>query len=87
MVYLIKNNSLAEVKVLVSVPKKNFKKAVDRNTLKRRMREAYRINNQLNSNNRELHLAYIYVYKDILDYKEIEIAIKALTKQLNELIN
>jgi ribonuclease P protein component len=34
----------SHVKVAFSVPKKNFKKAVDRNLLKRRMREAFRTN-------------------------------------------
>ena len=31
-------------KILFSVPKKNFKKAVDRNNIKRKLREAYRLN-------------------------------------------
>lgn len=36
--------SLAVPQVLFSVSKKNFKRAVDRNTIRRRMREAYRTN-------------------------------------------
>ena len=36
-------NSVHPVQVLISVPKKRFKRAVDRNLLKRRIRELYRI--------------------------------------------
>ena len=43
MVYLqIEHHSDFPVKAAVSVPKRNFKKAVDRNRLKRLLRETYR---------------------------------------------
>src|ERR1700712_260756 len=41
------NNSITPLQfpqILFSVPKKNFKKAVDRNNIKRKLKEAYRLN-------------------------------------------
>ncbi|QPH39744.1 ribonuclease P protein component [Pedobacter endophyticus] len=35
-----------QAQVVINVPKKRYKRAVDRNTLKRRIREAYRLNKQ-----------------------------------------
>jgi len=74
----------------VAVPKKNIKLAVNRNLLKRRMREAYRLNNQylkkhLRETGIELNVMLIYTSKQILSYNEIEEKIKVILTCLNRL--
>ena len=65
------------VQVLINVSKKQISKASARNLLKRRIKEAYRLNkhilyDHLKSTNKSLILAYIYISPEILKYKEIE---------------
>ncbi len=52
--------------VLISVPKRNFKRAVDRNYLKRRIREAYRLHKATYHEKlvRFDALAFVYVAKE-----------------------
>jgi ribonuclease P protein component len=74
-----------------SVPKKNFKSAVCRNTLKRRMRETYRKNKillyqTLAAKNTQLALGWIYKAKKEITYSEIESEMKAVIEKLIKLI-
>jgi ribonuclease P protein component len=52
--------------VIFSVSKRQFKRAVDRNTVKRRLREAYRLNKSALSQSGKWLIAYIYTAKTIL---------------------
>jgi len=65
------------VQVGISVPKKSFAKASDRNTIKRRIREAYRKNKHflyeiLQNKNIQMALVILYIAKEELPYQEIE---------------
>lgn len=65
--------------VLFSTPKKFHKRANRRNLLRRRMREAYRLNRELLASEGKtgtVELALVYSTKEIHDYKTIENAVK-----------
>lgn len=70
----------------ISVPKRSFKTAVARNLLKRRIREAYRLNKnawyeKLGAGNLHLALMLVYVAKEELPYADIENGIKKMVKK------
>ena len=65
------------VSVLMSVPKKRFHDAVDRNRVKRQLREAYRKNKhaltkQVSDSDQGLLIAFIYVSSQIESTTQIE---------------
>jgi len=76
------------VSILVSVPKRKFKRAVHRNRVKRLIREAYRLNkyDMLQKCREEVRLliAFVYLSDTIMSYREIEEAMKKALHRLME---
>lgn len=76
--------------IVITVPKRNFKRAVDRNKLKRRIREVYRKNKDLLYNkikSKTYYLMLIYTGRSIMEYGEAEEKIIKLLQRLTAEIN
>jgi ribonuclease P protein component len=75
------------VKIAISVPKKIYKRAVKRNFIRRRIKEAYRLNKHIVHEVVEqkitLNIIVIYISPNIASYAEIE---KKFTKILFMLV-
>ncbi|MBS1559402.1 MAG: ribonuclease P protein component [Bacteroidetes bacterium] len=70
--------------LLFSVPKTNFKKATDRNTVRRRIREAYRLNKRELEPAQNLSIAYIYTAREIKPSSFIHEKMIASLKKIKE---
>lgn len=77
------------IKIGVSVSKKHFKRAVDRNYFKRVLRETYRLNKQLLLKNCKQSYAIMFFYqtKDRLPYEEINLKTIQLFQKFIEVEN
>jgi len=88
VVFLKTNSTKAyPVQAAFTVSKRNFKRAVKRNLLKRRMREAFRLNKPGFYDElavKELHIAVMFVFigKDMIEYPVIEKAMISAIKKV-----
>ena len=84
MRYLCLRRKDAELtRIMVSVPKKSFKRAVKRNLLKRRIRESWRRQKHMLSVDGNLDILFMYSVKEILTYEEIYAAVGQIIENLN----
>ena len=78
------------VQVSISVPKKKFKSAVERNRLRRQVREAWRLHKpvfyeKLAATDRRLAIMIVYVAPEMVGYDEIEKGIRKMCRRVLEL--
>ena len=73
-------------KVMFVVPKRSFKRAVKRNLMRRRIREAFRLRTpsviDFVPSGQCLNLSFIYVSKDLKEFHEIEVVVDQLLSKL-----
>ena len=88
VVYFVTDNKdPVPVRVMVSVPKKRFKHAVDRNRIKRLTREVYRLNKQeiidyALGQNLKLYISFQYVSNEVEKYELLEKKMKNALRKL-----
>lgn len=83
----IEKNTKTQSSILISVPKKRFKRAVKRNRVKRQVREAYRKNkhellNVINEKEYSLAIAFIYLSNELYPTDKIEETTKQIIEKL-----
>ena len=78
------NNGKEFNRIMVSVPKKLFKRAVKRNLLKRRIRESYRKQKHDLNLKSGVDLLFMYSTKEVLSYEDIYKTVGQIIRKINE---
>lgn len=85
----VDDESWIGLQILVSVSKRHHKRANVRNLLKRRIREAYRLNraplkDRTSEQRERMSVALLYISKEVADFAAIEYAVRKIISKLLE---
>ena len=86
---LVQENT-PQVRMMVSAPKRNLRHAVDRNRVKRQIREAYRLNKEYIVNDRNaakpqsVMIAFIWLDKKLWPSHDVQRKVKNLLQRISE---
>lgn len=69
---------------LISVPKKRLRHAVDRVTMRRRIREAYRLNRHMlpSEGNKPVDIAFVYIADTLESYSKIDKSMQRILRRI-----
>ena len=94
LIYTLESNEPGSVQTGVGAPSRTFRKAVDRNRVKRLLREGYRLErpefiaSSVDALNKlRVNLFFLYTDATVISQKEIQEKIKQLLSRLSEKIN
>jgi ribonuclease P protein component len=76
-------------RVVFIVPKKKHKRANKRNTIRRRMREVYRLNkHQLYEllGDKKLDIMFVYLSNEVSEYQQIETVMRSLMEHVGKAV-
>lgn len=76
----------APVQFFISIPKKRIRKAVGRVLMRRRIREAYRLNRSFIPDlaGKKLNVAFIYIANELVEYSRVERKMQKLLSSINK---
>ncbi len=85
----VEKEEFPSVSILISVPKKRFKRAVKRNRIKRQIREAYRKNKDilqvpLKESGKKIAVAFIWIDNELHESVKVEAKVKKLLQLIAE---
>lgn len=72
---------------LISVPKKKLRHAVDRVKMRRRIREAYRLNRPLIPRDTPADIAFVYVAPSLLPYAAVEKSVIRILSKISDTVS
>lgn len=82
----LRSNGCPYNRMMVSVPKRLFKRAVKRNLLKRRIRESFRLQKHLAAPSQEgggIDILFIYSDRNVRSFTEIKVATEKILTKIN----